>query len=179
MMRLEELPGDLLMWVLIVSELAVFAVGVSAMMVVQLTDPPGFAAARAALDGRMAAVNTLVLVTSGLFAARAERAAAGARRMAARGNLGLAALGGLLFLTLKAVEYHNEFAAGIGIEAHPFFTFYFLLTGFHAAHVLAGIALMALVAWRARAEPVQAAAMFWHMVDLVWVLILTPVYLLG
>jgi nitric oxide reductase NorE protein len=69
--------------------------------------------------------------------------------------------------------------AGIGIESHPFYTFYFLITGFHAAHVLAGIVLLGIVALRARAEAVQAGAAFWHMVDLVWVLILPPVYLLA
>ena len=70
-------------------------------------------------------------------------------------------------------------AAGIGIDTHPFFTFYFLLTGFHAAHVIAGVAVLGLVAVRARPDAVQAGAMFWHMVDLVWVLILPPIYLLG
>ena len=65
------------------------------------------------------------------------------------------------------------------MDSHPFFTFYFLLTGFHAAHVIAGVVVLGLVAIRARAQPVQAGAMFWHMVDLVWVLILVPIWLLG
>ena len=70
-------------------------------------------------------------------------------------------------------------SARASASTHPFFTFYFLLTGFHAAHVLAGVVVLGLVALRARPEPVQAGAMFWHMVDLVWVLILPPIYLLG
>mgnify|MGYP002653461934 CR=1 FL=1 len=57
-MDIDELPGELIMWVLIVSELLVFAAGVTAMTAMQLTDPPGFSAARAMLDGRMAALNT-------------------------------------------------------------------------------------------------------------------------
>jgi len=121
----------------------------------------------------------VILVTSGLFAARAERDSAAGQRRSARLGLALAALGGLLFLLVKWVEYAREIGAGIGIETHPFFTFYFLLTGFHAAHVLAGVVVLGLVALRARPEPVQAGAMFWHMVDLVWVLILPPIYLLG
>lgn len=178
-MEIDDLPGELIMWILIVSELLVFAAGITAMMAIQLTDPQGFSAARSMLDGRMAALNTVVLVTSGLFAARAERAAGAGNRQRARVALMLAALGGVVFLAIKAVEYGRDLAAGAGMDSHPFFTFYFLLTGFHAAHVIAGVAVLALVALRARPDGVQAGAMFWHMVDLVWVMILPPIYLLG
>lgn len=178
-MDLDDLPGELIMWILIGSEILVFAAGVTAMSAMRLTDPAGFADAQAMLDGRMAALNTVVLVTSGLFAARAERAASLGDRRGARRGLMLAALGGVIFLVVKAVEYWHDLSAGIGIDTHPFFTFYFLLTGFHAAHVIAGVAVLGLVAVRARPDAVQAGAMFWHMVDLVWVLILPPIYLLG
>ncbi len=174
----DDLPGELLLWILIVSEVLVFMAGVSAMVVLGLMDPQGFAAAQGQLDGRMAALNTVVLVTSGLFAARAERQAARGNRRGARIGLWLAALGGVLFLTVKGIEYGHDIRAGIGIDSHPFFTFYYLLTGFHAAHVIAGVAVLALVSLRARAESVQAGAMFWHMVDLVWVLILPVIYLI-
>lgn len=178
-MRIDDLPGELLMWVLIVSELLIFATGISVLSVLRLRDPDGFAAAQALLDGRLAAANTVILVSSGYAAARAERAARLGRTGPARLALLLAALGGIGFLALKAVEYIGDAARGITMEGSPFFTFYYLLTGFHAAHVIAGVVLLLLVALRARPEPVQAGAMFWHMVDLVWVLILPPIYLLG
>ena len=177
-MELDDLPGELMMWILIGSEILVFAAGITAMSAMRLTDPAGFADAQAMLDGRMAALNTVVLVTSGLFAARAERAAAAGNRRGARRGLMLAALGGAVFLAVKGVEYAHDLSAGIGIDTHPFFTFYFLLTGFHAAHVAAGAVLLAMVAIRARPDAVQAGAMFWHMVDLVWVLILPFIYLI-
>ncbi|MBU3030576.1 cytochrome c oxidase subunit 3 [Paracoccus marinaquae] len=178
-MRLDDLPGELIMWILIASEVLVFAAGVTVLMALWLTDPQGFSAAQGQLEGRMAALNTVILVTSGLFAARAERAAAAGQRREARIGLLLAALGGILFLVVKGVEYSRDIGAGLGMESHPFFTFYYLLTGFHAAHVIAGVVVLGLVALRARADAVQAGAMFWHMVDLVWVLILPPIYLLG
>lgn len=174
----DDLPGELIMWILIVSELLVFAAGISVMVILGLLDPDGFATAQAQLDGRMAALNTVVLVTSGLFAARAERDAVSGNRRAARIGLVLAALGGLIFLGVKGMEYARDIEAGIGIDGHPFFTFYYLLTGFHAAHVIAGVVVLLLVAYRANPEPVQAGAMFWHMVDLVWVLILPVIYLI-
>lgn len=178
-MRLDDLPGELIMWILIASEVLVFGAGLSVMTVLRLMDAEGFAAAQAMLDGHAAAANTLILVTSGWFAARAERAARAGARRAARVALLLAMLGGVAFLVVKGMEYGRDIHAGIGMETHVFFTFYYLLTGFHAAHVLAGIFVLALVSIRARHDGVQAGVMFWHMVDLVWVLILPPIYLLG
>ncbi|MBT0779909.1 MULTISPECIES: cytochrome c oxidase subunit 3 [Paracoccus] len=178
-MRVQDLPGEPIMWVLIASELLVFAAGITAMAGVRLTDPAGFAAAQAQLHGWMAALNTAILVSSGFCAALAERACHRGDGRRARIGLALAALGGAAFLAVKAVEYAGDLRAGLGMESHPFFTFYYLLTGFHAAHVLFGIGVLALVAIRLRPEEVQAGAAFWHMVDLVWVLILPPVYLLG
>ena len=94
------------------------------------------------------------------------------------GGLLLAALGGVVFLIVKGVEYAHDIQAGIGIDSHPFFTFYDLLSGFHAAHVIAGIVVLLLVAYRAASAPVQAGAMFWHMVDLIWVMILPAIWLI-
>lgn len=168
-----------MIWVLIASELLVFAAAATAMAAVRLTDPAGFAAAQSQLHGWMAALNTAILVTSGFCAALAERACRRGDRRRARMTLALAALGGVGFLAVKIAEYAADLRAGLGLETHPFFTFYYLITGFHAAHVLFGIGVLALVAIRLRAEEVQAGAAFWHMVDLVWVLILPPVYLLG
>lgn len=177
-MTIDDLPGELILWVLIVSELAVFMAGVSVMVILGLMDPEGFAQAQGQLDGRMATLNTVVLVTSGLFAARAERAGFAGQEATARRGLFLAALGGVIFLIVKGGEYTQDIRAGIGIDSHPFFTFYYLLSGFHAAHVIAGVVVLLLVARRARPDAVQAGAMFWHMVDLVWVLILPAIWLI-
>ena len=65
-----------------------------------------------------------------------------------------------------------------GTETHAFFTFSFLLTGFHAAHVLAGMILLALVAKIATPRAVETGVAFWHMVDLVWVLLFPVIYLI-
>jgi nitric oxide reductase NorE protein len=172
------LPGELLMWVLIISELAVFGAGLVAFLSVRLTDPQGFAEAQTHLHRTGAAANTLVLVTSGWLAALATRAAeAGQTRRLRLLLVPAIALGGV-FLILKGSEYADLFAQGIGTETHPFYTFSFLLTGFHAAHVLAGMVLLALVGWIATPRAVETGAAFWHMVDLVWVLLFPVIYLL-
>lgn len=176
--RLAELPGDLMMWVLIVSELLVFGAGLTAFLAVRFSDTAGFAEAQDLLDRTAGGLNTAVLVTSGLCAALAVRLRAAGRRRGARLWLAAAALLGGLFLWVKAIEYRDKIAAGIGTETHPFFTFYYLLTGFHAAHVVAGIIILGLIAWRDSLYNMETGTAFWHMVDLVWVLLFPVIYLL-
>lgn len=173
-----QLPGELLMWVLILSELAVFGAGLLAFLAVRLTDPQGFAEAQSHLHRTGAAANTLVLVTSGWLAALATRAAEAGQTRRLRFLLAAAIALGAVFLILKATEYADLFAQGIGTETHAFYTFSYLLTGFHAAHVLAGMILLTLVGWLATPKAVETGAAFWHMVDLVWVLLFPVVYLL-
>jgi nitric oxide reductase NorE protein len=174
-----QLPGEFLMWVLIISELAVFGAGLVAFMGVRLTDPAGFAEAQNHLNRTGAALNTIVLVTSGFLAAQALVWSRTGGRIRARLALITAAGLGVVFLWIKAQEYSAKAAEGIGWDTHPFFTFYYLLTGFHAAHVVAGVVLLLLVAWRDDPDNIEAAGAFWHMVDLIWVLLFPVIYLLG
>ena len=175
----DELPGDLMMWVLIASELLVFGAGLIAFLSVRITDPTGFAEAQAHLHRAGAGINTVVLVTSGWLAALAVRAAEAAQIARTRALLAAASLLGLVFLVVKGMEYADKAAEGIGTETHAFFTFYYLLTGFHAAHVVAGIVILGLVGLQCRPRTVEVGAAFWHMVDLVWVILFPILYLLG
>ncbi|HEX9857884.1 MAG TPA: cytochrome c oxidase subunit 3 [Paracoccaceae bacterium] len=167
-----------MMWVLIVSELLVFGAGLAAFLAVRITDPAGFAAAQDHLHRASAGANTVVLVTSGFFAALSVHAAGAGHFARTRTLLAAAAALGLVFLVVKGMEYTGMAAEGIGVETHPFFTFYYLLTGFHAAHVVAGIVILGLVGLRGQPRTVEVGAAFWHMVDLVWVLLFPVIYLL-
>ena len=173
------LPGEPIMWILIASELAVFGAGLGAFLGARALDPETFAAGQATLDRTAGALNTLVLVTSGFCAAVAVRRAEAGRPGATRVWLAAAAALGLAFLLVNAREYADKAAHGIGIETDAFFTFYYLLTGFHALHVVAGMVILGLVAIRPRPTNVETGAQFWHMVDLVWVLLFPVVYLLA
>lgn len=175
---LAALPGDLMMWILIVSELLVFGAGLAAFLAIRIGDPSGFAEAQDHLDRIAGGVNTAVLVTSGLFAALANRDGACGNRRSSRIWLAASAGLGLVFLWVKALEYSDKASAGIGMETHAFFTFYYLLTGFHAAHVIAGIVILGLVARYHTPRNLESGTAFWHMVDLVWVLLFPVIYLL-
>lgn len=175
---LSELPGELMMWVLIASELMVFGAGLLACLSVRIADPVRFAADQALLNQSAGALNTIVLVTSGLCAAVALRAREVERRRTARLWLLAAGSLGVMFLIVKAFEYGSKASAGIDIETSPFFTFYYLITGFHALHVVAGLFVLGLVAWADSLRNMEAAAAFWHLVDLVWVLLFPIIYVL-
>ena len=176
---LDELPGDLMMWVLIISELLVFGAGLAAFLGARIFDPDGFAEARSHLHPTLAGVNTIVLITSGFFAARALDLSDLGEKSPVRWNLLWAGLLGAVFVAFKTYEYVDVAAMGISTETHPFFTFYYLLTGFHALHVLAGMVILALLAWKVTPRNVEVGTAFWHMVDLVWVLLFPVIYLLA
>lgn len=178
---LDALPGNLMMWILIFSELAVFGVAFVGFAIARVLDPATFAAGQAHLNGTLGALNTMVLVTSGYLAARAVAAGRrGAVKQARRAMLAAAAVGSV-FLAVKAVEYSATLGAGLTIDSDTFFTLYFLLTGFHALHVVLGIVILLLVSRsgpETLVENLETGAAFWHMVDLVWVILYPLVYLI-
>jgi len=183
-----RLPGDLAMWFFILAELAVFGILILAFAVAQALQRDVFQAGRQALDASIGLGLTLCLLTAGGCAALAV-----ARMRAGRGRGGAAALllAALAFasgyVALKLGEYHHLAGSGLGLEHDTFFTLYWILTGFHFLHVLLGMAILGWMAWRCRAGAygpgrctgMESGALYWHMVDLVWVLLFPVVYLLG
>ncbi|EME71091.1 Heme/copper-type cytochrome/quinol oxidase, subunit 3 [Paramagnetospirillum caucaseum] len=175
---LSELPGNPLMWVLILSELLVFGALLVGFAAVRLLHPQMVLAGQSALSIPLGGLNTLILVTSGWLAAHAVRLRStgdiggSRRRLAGAGALGLA------FLVVKGFEYADKAAQGLGIETDTFWTLFYLTTGFHAAHVVMGIIILAIVGWKNTTENLETGAAFWHMVDLVWLILFPLVYLL-
>jgi heme/copper-type cytochrome/quinol oxidase subunit 3 len=102
--------------------------------------------------------------------------------------LGLTILGGLIFLGCQAYEWthlinHRLPEVGVSFPTHLFATTFFVLTGFHGMHVTGGViynscVLAAVSRGRYEAKHVEIAGLYWHFVDLVWILIFTFVYLL-
>lgn len=172
-----DLPGDPMMWVLILSELAVFGILLGAFVVASVFNTPTFTAGHSLLNPALAGFNTVVLMTSGWAAARGTLAARFNRVKTCRLWLWLAITLGIAFVVAKLVEYAGEIAAGAVFDDNIFFTLYFLLTGFHLLHVVLGVIILIVVQRAARPTAVETGASFWHMVDLVWVLMFPIIYL--
>ena len=175
---LSELPGNPMMWVLILSELVVFGAFFAAFAVARALHPAEFNASQAHLDRLAGGINTMVLLTSGLAAALAVKARSQGRVTLCRLWLAGAGVGGLVFMGVKLAEYADKAAQGIGMETDTFFTLFFLMTGFHLLHVALGLIILGIVAWRCSLENVETGTAFWHMVDLIWVLLYPLVYLI-
>ncbi|MEZ5490998.1 MAG: cytochrome c oxidase subunit 3 family protein [Gammaproteobacteria bacterium] len=166
------------MWVLILSEMLVFSAFFILFAWQRASQSALFDASQQLLDPVIGGVNTIVLLTSGLFAALALGSITAANRRRCRQFLGLTMILGVIFTALKLMEYIDKFKAGLTPETNTFFSFYFLLTGFHLAHVVFGLGLLALVCWRTSRENVETVTAFWHMVDLIWVMLYPLLYLL-
>ncbi len=174
---LSHLPGHPMMWVLILCEIITFGLLLLVFVAARILQPQVFAAGQALLDPTLGGANTLALVTSGWLAALAVEARSIGRRGQARLRMAGAMALGSAFVALKLAEYHAKVDAGIGFETDTFFTLYFLLTGFHLLHVVMGLAILAVVTWHDTVENLQTGAAFWHMVDLVWVIMYAIIYL--
>ncbi len=99
-------------------------------------------------------------------------------------RLAVGLLLGLVFLGIKGFEYAAKFRHGIFPSTGPFWSYYFLMTGLHALHVVAGLVLLFTLWLRAAkgrlapvAERVGLFGLYWHLVDLVWIFLFPLLYL--
>lgn len=169
-----EPGGDLVLWVLVWCELVAFGVLLGGFMVMSFLHPESFALAKLHLNGRLASVNTLVLITSGWLAAEAARART--ERIMRLGLLGAAALG-FVFASVKLAEYGGELRFVGDATFNAFFELYFIITGFHLAHVVLLGLVMLFVVLRPERSNVALVATVWHVVTIVWLVIFPVVYL--
>ena len=179
-------PGDLAIWIFILAELTAFAAFFIAYAFTRMRHVELFDHYQQTLDRGTAMLNTLALITASYFVVRSLAAIREDRRQACTGWL-LAALGmGALFLVVKAGEYAHHMAQGITLSTNTFYMFYLSLTFFHFMHVIMGMVILgavALKAWRggysaAEHTGVETGASYWHMVDLVWLVLFPLVYVM-
>jgi nitric oxide reductase NorE protein len=178
-------PGGILLWIIIFLELFTFGIALIAMVVYSNQEPEIFHVSRLQLNTTIGTINTLFLITSGYFMARSLSFLKNNEKDKAVLNLRLTMLGGLLFLVLKSVEYYFKIEAGLTVGYNTFFTFYWMLTLFHVIHVIVGLVILASVFFGLKKkistvsiEDMEASAAFWHMCDLIWLLLFPVIYLL-
>ncbi|MDP3353979.1 MAG: cytochrome c oxidase subunit 3 [Flavobacteriaceae bacterium] len=178
-------PGGILLWMIIFLELFTFGIALIVMAIYSKDEPQIFHNSRLLLNTTFGAINTLFLLTSGFFMAKSVEKFKENNVPKASFFLRLTILGGFLFLILKVVEYFDKIEAGYTIGYNTFFSFYWMLTLFHVIHVVVGlIILMFLYSGinkkKAKTElvDVEASAVFWHMCDLIWLLLFPVIYLI-
>jgi cytochrome c oxidase subunit 3 len=185
------------MWLFLATEMLFFGGLFLVFVFCRHQNPAGFDLAGQHTKLWIGALNTALLVTSSaVFSVAPVLAEQGRARRVPLVCAATAVLG-LAFLALKGLEWRDDFAehlwpgAGFALAGHAgaalFFCCYFVATGLHAVHMLAGLFLLAWLAWRARAgaldggwaPPAEVVGLYWSFVDLVWLVLFPLLYLLG
>lgn len=178
-------PGGILIWIIIYLELLTFGIALVAMVYYSKQEAESFHTSRLLLNSSFGMMNTVFLLTSGFFMALSVQELKIKNRKNAKKYLLLTMLLGGFFLLLKTIEYYDKIEAGLDISYNTFFSFYWMLTLFHVIHILVGMVILVSIYFGIKKEKsttsiedVEAGATFWHMCDLIWLLLFPILYLL-
>lgn len=177
-------PGQPAMWFFVIGDLWIFTCYFACYMFDRGQNPEAFLRGQQTLSQGIGAFNTILLLTSSLLVAFCVQAVrVGAIAQAKRWLL-LGGGCGVAFLLIKAAEWYIKISAGLPAGADDFFVYYFMFTGLHFLHVSLGLVILTLVFRELKTvKPPQTAfvesgATYWHMVDLLWIIIFALLYLL-
>ena len=182
----KELPGDFAIWMFIFAELLVFGVFFLTYAVVRSNNIELFNESQLLLDRQAGMINTLVLITSSYFVVRAVHAIQNDEQTKCVFWLNVSMATGMIFIFIKIFEFHTKFSQGINLSTNTFYTYYLAMTFFHFMHVILGLVILAAIMLKARRggysasdhTGVETGASYWHMVDLVWIVLFPLVYLM-
>jgi cytochrome c oxidase subunit 3 len=183
-------------WVFLASETLFFGALLLLYTVDRISHPAGFLTAGRETDIWYGTVNTAVLMTSSLTMAVAAQAAEAEMRRLALWCLSATVAFGVAFLVLKGFEYAEDFDKNLwpgpdfvlqGAGARLFFGLYWTLTGVHAIHLSIGLGLICRLILMGgsgrlvlRGNPqVEVTALYWHLVDVIWIILYPLIYLMG
>jgi nitric oxide reductase NorE protein len=173
-------------WCLIFGDLSVFSAIFAVFMHSRAANPVLFNESQATLHRAFGGLNTVVLLTSSLFVVVAVTAIRMGKCQTARHFLYAAVLCAGVFLANKAIEWTMLLIHGHGPPANSYYMYFFVLTGLHGVHVVLGvIVLLVLIAFTRKGvltknqySLVESGACFWHLVDLLWLIIFPLLYLM-
>lgn len=178
-------PGGILIWIIIFLELFTFGAALIAMAYYGNQEIELFHDSSLKLSKTFGLINTIFLLTSGFFMAISVTELKKGNKKKFQKLLLLTMFFGLLFLGLKSFEYYEKISQGFDLNYDTFFTFYWMLTLFHVIHVIVGLVILTTVYFGIRKEnsttsieDVESSAAFWHMCDLIWMLLFPVIYLL-
>lgn len=180
-----HLPGEVGIWVFIMGDMTVFGLFFCTFMYYRAQEVAEFVASQPQLHQNFGAINTLLLLTSSWFVATGVKAARrGMGRLTPR-LFSLALLCGLGFCAVKFFEYRDLIERGITLTTNDFFMYYFVFTGIHLLHLVIGMGVLLFMTLHLRNTKatdvnqglIEGGACYWHMVDLLWIVLFPLLYL--
>ncbi len=186
-------PGDFAIWIIIYVELITFALLFLGYAFSRRTDIEMFNGSQEVLSQTSGFINTFILITSSYFVVKAVKSVQKMsddnykefNKQASKWLL-FAIICGVSFLVIKITEFTNIFGMGIHLSTNKFFMFYILLTGFHFMHVLLGTIILFNIYQKTKIfgykpndyRGFETGASYWHMVDLLWIVLFPLVYII-
>ncbi|WP_235676975.1 cytochrome c oxidase subunit 3 [Mycolicibacterium porcinum] len=180
-----RIPGEVGIWVFVLGDMLIFALFFATFMYSHHVNQARFAHDHDSLLVSLGTLNTVLLLTSSLLVAVGVAKVLNGNH-SGTSRLFLCALGcGVSFVVVKAVEWTRLFTEGKTVGTGEYFSYYFMFTGIHLGHVVIGLAVLARLAALA-AQPAlsspnvracETGGIFWHMVDLLWVVLFALFYL--
>jgi len=198
-MEQQQDSAKLGMWIFLLTEVLLFGGLFVAYVVYRSWYPTLFINAHKELSLVLGSINTVVLISSSVTMALAIREIQCNRRRSSMLFLVATLVCALAFLVIKYFEYSHKFHVGqlpgkfytftgiAGDNPHIFFSCYFMMTGLHGVHVLAGMGAITWVLWKTKKRqlsseyytPMEMTGLYWHLVDLIWIYLFPLFYLIG
>jgi nitric oxide reductase NorE protein len=181
----KRIPGEAGVWIFILGDICVFAVFFTYYLIQRSKHVDLFDVSQSTLNKNFGAVNTVFLLISSLFVVLAVRAMRAVERRLAQRLIAVAFLCGVAFIVIKVFEYSERIAAQQIPSTNGFYLLYFVLTGLHLFHLMIGLAVLTALFFLARKPALsenqwaffEGGACFWHMVDLLWLVLFPLIFL--
>lgn len=181
----KRIPGEEGVWIFILGDICVFAVFFTYFLIQRSKQTDLFDLSQSTLNRHLGAVNTFFLLISSLLVVLAVRAMRTAQRGYARRFIVGAFLCGVAFIIVKAFEYSERISAHQIPTTNGFYLLYFVLTGLHLFHLIIGLGVLTALFFLARRAEIskhqwsffEGGACFWHMVDLLWLVLFPLIFL--
>lgn len=179
-----RMPGEEGVWMFVFGDMLFFAAFFVTFVYYRAQNTAQYDQAQLALDQTFGLLNTLLLLTSSWFLALGLRTFRNGERAAARRLIAATGLLGACFVAAKGFEWADKFEHGITVLTDEFYMFYFMFTGIHLIHVLIGLGVLALM-YRTAGDigegaltTMESGSAFWHLVDMLWVVLFALLYLM-
>jgi cytochrome c oxidase subunit 3 len=191
----DDVGSKLGMWLFLVTEMVLFGGLFIAYSYMRHRYPAEFHLGGAELNVTLGVINTLVLLTSSLTVVLSIVAIQRGEKSRVMGFLGMTLGLGFLFLIIKSFEWAAKFHHGLYPNAphlatlppgeQVFFGLYFVMTGLHGLHVIAGMAVLTWILRKVAKDEVRQGryihlengGLYWHLVDVIWIFLLPLFYL--
>jgi nitric oxide reductase NorE protein len=184
--KTKRIPGEEGVWIFILGDICVFAIFFTYYLIQRSKHVDLFDLGQSTLNKNFGAVNTVFLLISSLFVVLAVRAMRVAERILAQRLIVGAFLCGVAFIIVKVFEYSERIAAQQIPTTNGFYLLYFVLTGLHLFHLIIGLGVLTALFFLARRADLskhqgaffEGGACFWHMVDLLWLVLFPLIFLI-